>query len=103
MAELLSVDTDGFKAQLPQVQDHLAKFGEKLPQELADQLDGARSALGLGAARPTPGRVLTYPHGSVVNSALGVGDSRVYPLEPVRMKSRRLAQAGRRTNCQAQG
>ncbi|MDX6625172.1 MAG: phosphoenolpyruvate carboxykinase, partial [Solirubrobacterales bacterium] len=34
MSELLSVDTELVKAQLPQVQEHLAKFGDRLPSEL---------------------------------------------------------------------
>ena len=32
MSELLSVDTDLVKEQLPQVKEHLAKFGDKLPR-----------------------------------------------------------------------
>jgi phosphoenolpyruvate carboxykinase (GTP) len=38
MQELLSVDTELFKAQLPQVQEHLGKFGDKLPDEITVQL-----------------------------------------------------------------
>jgi phosphoenolpyruvate carboxykinase (GTP) len=38
MEELLGVDTELVKAQLPQIQEHLAKFGDKLPTELHEQL-----------------------------------------------------------------
>jgi phosphoenolpyruvate carboxykinase (GTP) len=38
MARLLEVDTDGWKQQLPQMHDHYAKFGDKLPHELKDEL-----------------------------------------------------------------
>jgi phosphoenolpyruvate carboxykinase (GTP) len=46
MAELLSVDTDLVKAQLPQVREHLAKFGEKLPAEVSAQLEALEARLG---------------------------------------------------------
>jgi phosphoenolpyruvate carboxykinase (GTP) len=46
MAELLSVDTDLVKAQLPQVKEHLAKFGEKLPPEVRAQLEALEARLG---------------------------------------------------------
>jgi phosphoenolpyruvate carboxykinase (GTP) len=38
MTELLSVDAELVKSQLPQVQQHLAKFGERLPAEINAQL-----------------------------------------------------------------
>jgi phosphoenolpyruvate carboxykinase (GTP) len=38
MAKLLEVDTDGWLTQLPQMRDHLATFGDKLPSELSEQL-----------------------------------------------------------------
>ena len=38
MAELLRVDVDGWLAELPQVKEHLAKFGAKLPQGIKDEL-----------------------------------------------------------------
>ncbi|MDX6627594.1 MAG: phosphoenolpyruvate carboxykinase, partial [Solirubrobacterales bacterium] len=46
MAELLSVDTDLVKAQLPQVKEHLAKFGDKLPPEVSAQLEALEARLG---------------------------------------------------------
>ena len=45
MQELLSVDTELVKAQLPQIQEHLAKFGEKLPAELGAQLQALEARL----------------------------------------------------------
>jgi len=38
LQQLLSVDREGWCAQLPQVRAHFAKFGERLPAELHDQL-----------------------------------------------------------------
>ncbi len=38
MRELLSVDEDLVREQLPQVREHLAQFGDKLPTELSEQL-----------------------------------------------------------------
>ena len=46
MKELLSVDLDLVKEQLPQVKEHLAKFGDKLPSQLAEQLAALESRLG---------------------------------------------------------
>jgi phosphoenolpyruvate carboxykinase (GTP) len=45
MAELLRVDVDEWKAQLPQFREHLAKF-ERLPAELHRQLDALEQRLG---------------------------------------------------------
>jgi phosphoenolpyruvate carboxykinase (GTP) len=39
LAELLDVDAELWKAQLPQVQEHYAKFGDSLPSELRAQLE----------------------------------------------------------------
>ncbi len=39
MRELLTVDADGWRTQLPQMHSHLAEFGDKLPRELRDQLE----------------------------------------------------------------
>ena len=46
MEELLSVDAEAWKAQLPQVREHFARFGEDLPDELAQQLDALEQRLG---------------------------------------------------------
>jgi len=46
MRELLSVDEDLVREQLPQVKEHLAKFGDRLPPEIAAQLDALEQRLG---------------------------------------------------------
>ena len=45
LAALLSVDVDGWESALPQIEAHFAQFGDRLPSELADQLDGLRRRL----------------------------------------------------------
>jgi phosphoenolpyruvate carboxykinase (GTP) len=45
MTELLSVDTDGWSAQLPQTRAHYATFGDKLPSELRAQLSALEQRL----------------------------------------------------------
>jgi phosphoenolpyruvate carboxykinase (GTP) len=44
--ELLTVDAEQVKAQLPQVEEFLGQFGDRLPDELARQLEGLRESLG---------------------------------------------------------
>jgi phosphoenolpyruvate carboxykinase (GTP) len=46
MSRLLEVDTDGWSAQLPQMKEHYAEFGDKLPAALRSQLEGLESRLG---------------------------------------------------------
>jgi phosphoenolpyruvate carboxykinase (GTP) len=46
LAELLKVDTEGWKAELAMIDEHYAKFGDKLPQELKDQLAALKARLG---------------------------------------------------------
>jgi len=46
MQELLSVDEDLVREQLPQVKEHLAKFGERLPAPLQEQLAALEQRLG---------------------------------------------------------
>jgi phosphoenolpyruvate carboxykinase (GTP) len=46
MRELLAVDTDLVKEQLPQVKEHLAKFGDKLPPQISAQLEALEQRLG---------------------------------------------------------
>jgi phosphoenolpyruvate carboxykinase (GTP) len=46
MAELLKVDPDEWKAQLPQVHQHFAQFGDRLPRELRAQLEALEERLG---------------------------------------------------------
>ena len=45
LAKLLEVDTEGWLSQLPQMREHLAKFGDKLPAQLTAQLDGLEQRL----------------------------------------------------------
>ena len=52
-AELLHVEPEEWKAELPQVHEHFAKFGDDLPQALRDQLSEARAA---PRRRAEPGR-----------------------------------------------
>ena len=42
---LLSLDTDGWKAAVPQIREHYAQFGDKLPSKLAASLAELESAL----------------------------------------------------------
>ncbi len=46
LRELLEIDTEQWKAQLPQVKEHFAQFGDRLPAELREQLEGLESRLG---------------------------------------------------------
>jgi phosphoenolpyruvate carboxykinase (GTP) len=46
MAELLRVDPEEWKAQLPQVHEHFAQFGDRLPRELREQLEALEERLG---------------------------------------------------------
>jgi phosphoenolpyruvate carboxykinase (GTP) len=46
MRNLLTVDADALRAQLPQVEDHLARFGDDLPEEIRRQLEALKRRLG---------------------------------------------------------
>jgi phosphoenolpyruvate carboxykinase (GTP) len=46
MAELHDVDTEAVKAELDQVAEHLAKFGDDLPAELTAQFERLKADLG---------------------------------------------------------
>ena len=46
MTELLTVDEELYRQQLPQVRTHLAEFGDDLPSEIAAQLDALEGRLG---------------------------------------------------------
>jgi phosphoenolpyruvate carboxykinase (GTP) len=46
LSELLRVDRDEWRAELPLIEQHYATFGEALPGELRAQLDALRSRLG---------------------------------------------------------
>jgi phosphoenolpyruvate carboxykinase (GTP) len=45
MAKLLEIDVAGWKQQLPQMHEHYAEFGEKLPRELRAQLHSLEDRL----------------------------------------------------------
>ncbi len=45
MAKLLEVDAEGWTAQLPQMKEHYAEFGEKLPAALRGQLEALEQRL----------------------------------------------------------
>jgi phosphoenolpyruvate carboxykinase (GTP) len=46
MDTLLTVDTDAVRAELPQVSEHLAKFGDTLPAEVRTQFEQLQQQLG---------------------------------------------------------
>jgi phosphoenolpyruvate carboxykinase (GTP) len=46
MRELLSVDADALRAQMPQVEEHLARFGDDLPDRVRAQLEALKERLG---------------------------------------------------------
>ncbi len=46
MRELLSVDAELYKQQLPQIREHLDRFGDRLPPKIAAQLDALEQRLG---------------------------------------------------------
>jgi phosphoenolpyruvate carboxykinase (GTP) len=46
LAKLLSVDPEEWRGQLPRLREHFAMFGEKLPGELAKQLEALEQRLG---------------------------------------------------------
>jgi phosphoenolpyruvate carboxykinase (GTP) len=48
MAKLLRVDPEEWRDQLPRLREHFAMFGDKLPDELAEQLDALEERLGAG-------------------------------------------------------
>jgi phosphoenolpyruvate carboxykinase (GTP) len=46
MSQLVAVDLDEWRAQLPQMREHYAKFGDALPAELREQLQALEKRLG---------------------------------------------------------
>ena len=46
LRELTTVDTDALRDEVPQVEEHLAKFGDALPAELTAQLEALKQRLG---------------------------------------------------------
>jgi phosphoenolpyruvate carboxykinase (GTP) len=45
MEELLRVDRDEWRAEVPLIREHFAKFGDHLPRELAEAVDHLEHAL----------------------------------------------------------
>ena len=46
LEELLTVDEEAVKAELPQVEEHLERFGDDLPGPVRDQLQALKERLG---------------------------------------------------------
>jgi len=46
LEELLRVDVEEWKAELPSIREHYEKFGDQLPEELAAQVDALEERLG---------------------------------------------------------
>jgi phosphoenolpyruvate carboxykinase (GTP) len=46
MEELLRIDTEGWRAEVPLIEEYYAKFGDRLPQALADQAKTLGERLG---------------------------------------------------------
>lgn len=43
--ELLSIDPEAWLAEIPSMREHLEQFGDRMPQELIDELDGIQTRL----------------------------------------------------------
>jgi phosphoenolpyruvate carboxykinase (GTP) len=46
LRQLVSVDDDALRGQLPQVEEFLAKFGDRLPDEIRSQFESLKTRLG---------------------------------------------------------
>jgi phosphoenolpyruvate carboxykinase (GTP) len=46
LRELLTVDVEGVRAQIPQVEEFLSQFGDRLPAAVSEQLEALRDRLG---------------------------------------------------------
>jgi phosphoenolpyruvate carboxykinase (GTP) len=46
MKEIMSIDTDAWRAEIPDIEQHFAKFGDRLPERLKKQLEEFRKRLG---------------------------------------------------------
>ena len=44
--ELLRIDTDAWRAELPDIEQHFAQFGDRLPARLSEQVGALRERLG---------------------------------------------------------
>jgi phosphoenolpyruvate carboxykinase (GTP) len=45
MKELLRIDVEAWKAEIPDIEQHFAKFGDRLPERLREQLEEFRKRL----------------------------------------------------------
>ncbi len=45
LAELLSVDAEGWLEEIPLIREHYARFGQRMPRELLEELDGLEHRL----------------------------------------------------------
>ncbi len=45
LAELLKVDAEEWKGELPSIREHLEKFGDRLPAEIRQQVDALQARL----------------------------------------------------------
>jgi len=45
LKDLMSVDKEGWKSEIPSIREHFATFGAKLPRQLADELDALERRL----------------------------------------------------------
>ena len=46
LKELMRVDTEGWKSEIPSIKEHYATFGDKLPAGLKDELADLEKRLG---------------------------------------------------------
>ena len=46
VAELLRIDTEAWRAELPDIEKHFAQFGDRLPARLSEQVGALRERLG---------------------------------------------------------
>jgi phosphoenolpyruvate carboxykinase (GTP) len=46
LTELLTVDEDALRQELPQIEEHLARFGNRLPQQVRAQFEALKARLG---------------------------------------------------------
>jgi phosphoenolpyruvate carboxykinase (GTP) len=44
--ELFKIDTEAWKTEIPDIENHFSKFGDRLPERLKKQLDEFRNRLG---------------------------------------------------------
>ncbi len=47
LEQALAVDAEEWKAEIPQIEEWFAKFGETLPTQLQVELDGLKARLGV--------------------------------------------------------